>query len=97
VLDFRARLSAAQGLVPWELTVATGDAERDRRWTLLKWSWTMPIMSIILADGGAVKSIVAAPASTPWLPFDPANAAELPAVRGIDYAPYFQALSRAAR
>ncbi len=97
VLDFRARLSATQGLVPWQLMLVTGDAERDRRWILLKWSWTVPIMSIILADGGVVKSIIAAPVGTPWLPFDPANAAELPKVRGIDYAPYFDALSRTAR
>ena len=97
VRDFRARLSATAGLVPWELTLATGDAEKDRRWSLFKWPWTMPTMSVILTGGGMVKSIIAAPVGTRWQPFDPANAADLPTVRGVDYTPYLRALSRTAR
>jgi len=61
----------------------------------LDWPWTDPLLSIVLAPGGRVGAIVAAPKSyLGWQPFDPARPNALPPVPGIDYSLYLDALAK---
>jgi hypothetical protein len=92
VADFQARLAMSAGLIPWEQTLHTSDLHKDRDWRLLTWQWTMPLMSIVLADSAHIRSMIGAPVGVHWQPFDPAKPNTLPKLHGIDYSLYVSAL-----
>jgi hypothetical protein len=75
--------------------VHTGDARRDRNWRLLDHSWLLPIMSIVWAKDGVVRSMIDWPVGSSWRPVDPEKPDRLPKLRGIDYRPYIEALRKA--
>jgi len=60
------------------------------------WSWTLPDLSLALADGGVVRTLLFDSQSRyiPWHPADPAALPQLEAY-GVDYGPYLQALEAA--
>jgi hypothetical protein len=95
VTDLQTRLSTSSGLISWERTVHTGDARRDRNWRLLDHSWLLPIMSIVWAKDGVVRSMIDWPVGSSWRPVDPEKPDRLPKLRGIDYRPYIEALRKA--
>ena len=88
------RLSAARGLVPWELAARDENRERQYAWTMMSLGWNMPSFCIAISNGAPVRSLIAAPLDSPWQPFDPLKPEQLPKIRGVDYTPYLQALSR---
>lgn len=95
--DLQQRLAASSGLISWESTVRTGDAQRDRDWRLLNHDWLMPIMSVIWSPGGIVRSMINYPAGYTWRPLDPEKPDELPKLPGIDFTPYVTAMRAGAR
>jgi hypothetical protein len=91
ITDVQTRLSTSSGLILWESTLHTGDARRDFNWCM-QHGWQLPIMSIVFAKHGVVRSMVDLPAGSSWRPVDPEKPDELPKLRGIDYRPYIEAL-----
>lgn len=86
--DLRSRLAQGQGLIPWEETLHTANEPADTNWKLFNKGWIVPYHSIIFAPNGVVKSIIGFPPGTTYRPVDPERSESLPALRGIDYAPY---------
>jgi hypothetical protein len=88
VIDFRSRLANAQGLVPWETMLHTGDASIDTDWRLMAVPWVIPVTSIVFAPGPNINSLIDLPAGFTYRPVDPEKPDRLPYLRGIDYAGY---------
>jgi hypothetical protein len=94
---FRGELAAHAGLVAYNDTLLARPVVNGRPVASLNWGWTMPTMSILLAPGGQVRSIVANPKGwIAWEPFDSANPERLPPLAryGVSYAAYAAALGR---
>lgn len=92
ITDLQTRLSTSSGLVSWESTLHTGDARRDFNWRI-QHGWYFPIMSIVFAKNGVVRSMIDEPVGRTFRPVDPEKPDELPKLRGIDYQPYIEALA----
>lgn len=88
VADLRVRLVNGHGLIPWETTLHTGNSKADENWQLVEIDWVVPYFSIIYASDGIVRTIINCPTETRQPPFNPAKIKQLPALKGIDYAPY---------
>jgi hypothetical protein len=86
--SFRAELARHQGLVPWETAIGELGPTDAARFTRLNFAWTTPELSIVLAPGGDVHTILDDPPRTGWRPFDPAVAAALPAGTGFSTQRY---------
>jgi hypothetical protein len=93
VTDLQSRLASSNGLIAWESTLHTGDARRDLNWRLLDHSWLLPVMSIVWAKDGVVKSMIDWPVGSTWKPLDPEKPDQLPKLPGIDYRPYVAAFA----
>lgn len=91
----RTVLASRSGLIPIEETPLILQRIGLQALAPLGWSWTDPLLSIVLAPGGKVSAIVTAPKPIGWQPFDPAQPEALPKVPGIDYTRYLDALARA--
>ena len=63
----------------------------------LDWSWTNPLMSIVLSPGGRIGTVIGPSNERGWAPFDPTQPDQLPRAPQFDYAAYLRALSDAAR
>lgn len=96
IADLKSRLADSSGLIAWEQMRTTGDVRRDLNWHLMSNDWVTPIVSIVLAKDGVVRSIVGLPADLGFRPVDPAMPETLPRFRGVDYRPYLEALSHRA-
>src|ERR1700730_2355098 len=46
-IDLQSRLARSTGLIPWQSTLETGDAQRDANWRFFSADWIIPILSII--------------------------------------------------
>jgi len=88
---FRDVVASGSGLMPVDETPLAQRRIGLQAVKPLEWRWTNPLLSIMLAPGGQVAAIVAAPPG--WQPFDPSQPAALPPVPGIDYSRYRQALA----
>lgn len=87
---FRQELQHSSGIVPFERSaLAQLDTPRYRSSRTMNWYWTMPLMSIILAQDGQVHAIIENPVQfkTRWEPFDPHVPEQLPQLSryGITY------------
>jgi len=95
--DLKARLANSVGLIYYEQSFYTGDAAKDINWRLMTAGYAMPTLSIALNTGGPIASLVTAPKNTAWQAFDPSKPDQLPKIRGVDYVPYAEAITRTAR
>jgi len=92
ITSFETVLAGHRGLVSWSDALASlPKAETKALWRM-SWGWTNPTMSVLLAPGGKVATIIDVSEPT-WEPFDPAKPDELPQSRLIDTAPYREALA----
>ena len=92
---FRAVLARHDGLIPWE--TAIGELSRDDAvmFKRLDWVWTTPGLSIVLSPGGRVHAIIDNNPDHGWIPFDPADTAQLPTSPLFSTEEYRAALARA--
>ncbi len=93
---FRGVLESNQGVVIFEDTpLATRHLGAQS--TQFDWVWPLPSLSIVLAPGGQVRTLIVG-RNLKGRPFSPANPAALPDLTayGIDYSLYRQALAGAA-
>jgi hypothetical protein len=94
--DFRALLASHQGYVHWREALADLSPAQATRLQRLDWSWTNPLMSIVLSPGGRVGTVIGPLNERGWAPFDPMQPDQLPRAPQFDYAAYLRALSGAA-
>jgi len=92
VTNFEAVLASHRGLVAWSDALASLPAENAKALQRMSWPWTNPTLSLLLAPGGKVTTIIDV-SEHRWEPFDPAKPDELPQSRLIDTAPYRAALA----
>ena len=92
VADLQSRLSQGRGLVRWNDTLVTGDAQRDVNWRLMSIEWVIPLVSIAFARDGIVQTLIDARPEMTFRPVDPNKPDRMPAMRGIDFAPYQAAM-----
>jgi hypothetical protein len=92
VADLQSCLSSGQGLVRWNDTLVTGDAEKDMNWRLMSMEWVIPLISIAFAKDGVVRMMIDPRPNITFRPVDPNKPDQLPVLRGIDFAPYRAAL-----
>jgi hypothetical protein len=92
IAEVGRELASGRGYVPYETAFARGTAIGPAARDILATGWTFPYLSIALAPGGAVATIIGNPLPIGWQAFDPTRAAALPPAVGIDYADYVKAL-----
>jgi len=92
IADFRGRLASTTGLIAWDATTTTGNADRDATWQKMSVGWVLPILSIELAPNGRVRAIFDYKPSGVFRPIDPTKAAGLPKLAGVDYEQYLRSL-----
>lgn len=92
VADLQSRLSNERGLIRWGDTLVTGDARRDVNWRLMSIEWVIPLVSIAFARDGIVQSLIDPRPQMTFRPVDPTKPDRMPALRGIDFAPYQAAM-----
>ena len=90
---FREELAHHTGLVAYETSGLARDRVGIQALDNLTWNYTNALLSIVLAPGGQVSSIIAVPKGM-WQPFDPTDPRALPdlARYGVDYSRYVEAL-----
>jgi hypothetical protein len=92
VATVRDILRDHRGFVRWEQAMAPLSPERHQLMTELSHHWVLPSMSIVLAPGGRVATILWSPLHA-FSPFDSREAAALPRSRFWTYEPYLEALA----
>ena len=88
---FRRELSAHNGLIRYEASLLSRETVDGRPVSAFNWGWTMPTMSLLLAPGGRVRTILRNPREWEgWEPFDPTYVATFPKLEryGILYDGY---------
>jgi len=91
--ELAARLNSSKGLIDSRSLLITGNAERDANWHLLLVNWVIPLMSIVYARDGVVRSMIDTPAKLPFRALDARKPELFPPLRGIDFGPYRAALA----
>lgn len=95
--DTRMVLASRGGLIPWAEARATVP-ERDRRlFSRYSWGWTPPTVSILLAPGGRVASMIDSRPQVQWTPFNAADPAALPRSKLFNTDDYVKTLSESRR
>jgi hypothetical protein len=86
---FRETLRGPPGLVSWEDAIDAAPLPRRAALLRANWRWTMPDLSIVLAEGGQVRRIVLNPTGHGWQPWDPTKPGDWPtsALFHIDLPP----------
>jgi len=92
----RGMLDAGRGFVDWDTALATRTPAERRLLETMTHTWTISPLSIALAPGGRVKSILGHTAPRDWRPFDPRDPGALPASRFWDLSAYRKALAEQA-
>lgn len=67
----RTALASNSGVVPWRYAVGTLPPAEGDALTCFSWPWTTPLMSLWLAPGPIVTTIIANPTGIAWQPADP--------------------------
>jgi len=67
----RTALVAGHGVVPWRDAVAKLPPTQAAALRRYAWPWSTPLMSVWLAPGPAIGTIIANPAGVTWQPFNP--------------------------
>lgn len=86
------------GIRPFEATALNQDEDRGRVLRLFTWGWTLPLLSVLEAPGGDVRSIIANPTwYSGWTPFEITDPSELARLEryGIRFTTYRTAISGA--
>jgi hypothetical protein len=94
---FREALRAHRGLLGWEDLLASLPPAERRLWVGMSHFWIEPSMSIVLAPGGRVATIIAARREARWYPFDARRPDELPRSRFWTFDGYLRALAQQQR
>lgn len=92
--DARSVLSSRAGLISWEQTLAVIPPSDRRLFSRFMWGWNHASMSMLLAPGGRVASLIDARPDVPWQPFDPTDPSQLPQSTLIRPDAYIEALGR---
>lgn len=80
------QVNGATGVVPYESTVLSADADSGRVLSRLTWGWTLPTLSILGSHDGVVRSIIANPAwYSGWVPFEPRDIPSLSALEAYGF------------
>ena len=93
IAGVRHELASHRGYLAYDTAFAPGTPIGPAAGSLLATSWTLPQLSIALAPGGRVATIIGNPPPIGWQSFDPTRPAELPPAAGIDYTDYAKALA----
>lgn len=64
-------LASGRGVLPWQTTLAGLPPRQAKAMARYAWPWTTPLMSLWLAPGSRVATIIANPPGVGWQPFDP--------------------------
>jgi hypothetical protein len=67
----RTALVAGHGVVPWRDAVAKLPPTQAAALRRYAWPWSTPLMSVWLAPGPAIGTMIANPAGVTWQPFNP--------------------------
>jgi hypothetical protein len=67
----RAALTMGNGVVPWRDALTKLPEPQASALRRYAWPWTTPLMSVWLAPGPAISTIIANPPGVGWQPFDP--------------------------
>ena len=92
IAGVRHELATHRGYLAYEAAFAPGTPVGPAAGALLATGWTFPQLSIALAPGGRVATIIGNPTPIGWQSFDPTRPAALPPATGIDYSEYVRAL-----
>ena len=74
----RGVLHDATGVVSWEAMTRALPAADAPLFARMDWGWTWPDLSLLLAEQGLVRAIIANPVGQPWQPWDPSVPSEFP-------------------
>ena len=85
------QLASNRGYVPYETAFAPGTPVGPAARRILATPWTFPQLSIALAPGGRVATIIGNPPSIASPAVAPPVA--LPPIPGVDYSAYLKALA----
>jgi hypothetical protein len=97
VTDMEAVLASHSGFVPWRQALADVMPRQAQEMRRLSWDWTNAQLSVVLAPGGRVSTIIGVIDDRPRQQFDPTRPDQLPAAPQFNYARYLQALGATAR
>ena len=67
----RTALMTEHGVVPWQDALATLPSPQAAALRRYAWPWSTPLMSVWLAPGPAITTIIANPSGVTWQPFNP--------------------------
>jgi hypothetical protein len=67
----RTALETGHGVVPWRDALTRLPEPQEAALRRYAWPWTTPLMSLWLAPGPALSTIIANPPGLGWQPFDP--------------------------
>ncbi len=67
----RRALTTGQGVVPWRDALAGLPGPQASALLRYSWPWTTPLMSVWLAPGPVIDTVIANPPGVIWQPFDP--------------------------
>lgn len=89
---FRAELAAREGFVEVQDSALAERRSCRQAIETFNWGWSLPHMSILLAPGGEVRTLIGNPENI--LTFNPMDPTELPQLDayGVDYSNYLQSL-----
>jgi hypothetical protein len=72
VTAVRGVLRDDTGVVSWDAMMRTLPPDEATLFARLNWGWTYPDLSLLLADQGEARAIIANPPGQPWQPWNPA-------------------------
>ena len=67
----RTALATGRGVVPWHDALARLPSTQATALLRYSWPWTTPLMSVWLAPGPTISTIITNPPGVAWQPFDP--------------------------
>jgi hypothetical protein len=91
--DLSALVASRDGPIDWQSAAAVLDPRHDMFRGAFVWAWSIEPLSIVLAPGGHVQSLVRPRPTVEYEPYRPDDPATLPrCVPGLDWSRYLAAL-----
>lgn len=95
--ELTALVASRDGVVTWQSAADALDPRRDFFRHALVRAWSIQPLSIVLAPGGTVRSVIDVRPGSRWKPYQPEDPATLPrCVPGLDWSRYLATLGTAA-
>lgn len=95
--DIRDILASSRGVVPRDAAIARLDARGRILFRNMAWSWSMPDLSVVLAPGGRVASVIGRLQPVPW-EWSLSDPSQMPRSRYFDLTDFIAAIgARPAR